>query len=83
MTDSEASRPQSKEGPNVLVEPPSPTLQATQSDFDDEYAGDSSPNAERKSQGPVSPKRRKRLRKPPNWPKENGLNQRIKSPLAM
>ncbi|KAK4501668.1 hypothetical protein PRZ48_007477 [Zasmidium cellare] len=86
LTDSEVSRPQSKEGPNVLVEPPSPMSQATQSDFDEEYAGDSSPNVERKEEpGALSPKRRKKAKKPPpNWPnKENGLNGRAKSPLAM
>ncbi|KAF2172765.1 hypothetical protein M409DRAFT_16730 [Zasmidium cellare ATCC 36951] len=88
LTDSEVSRPQSKEGPNVLVEPPSPMSQATQSDFDDEDFGDSSPNAERKenqNQGALSPKRKKKQKKPPpGWAsKESGLNERVKSPLAM
>lgn len=88
LTDSEVSRPQSKEGPNVLVEPPSPMSQATQSDFDEEDFGDSSPNAERKenqNQGALSPKRKKKQKKPPpGWAnKETGLNGRVKSPLAM
>lgn len=88
LTDSEVSRPPSKDGPpNVLVEPPSPSSPATQSDFDDEYGEDSSPHAQSKdpgaSQGPLSPKKRKRPKKPPNWPKENSPTQRVKSPLAM
>lgn len=81
LTDSETSRPQSKDGPDVLVEPPSP---AEQSDFDDdENVSESSPDVGRKLQGGGSPKRRKKLKKPPGWPRENGLGQRVKSPLAM
>ncbi|CAK4033000.1 Hypothetical predicted protein [Lecanosticta acicola] len=93
LTDSEVSRPQSKEGPAFLVEPPSPALRGPQSDCDDERDEDSSPDMSRKEpsgdamhvQSTVSPKKnRKKPKKPANWPIGNGggPNERPKSPLA-
>ncbi|UJO18487.1 uncharacterized protein CLAFUR5_07162 [Fulvia fulva] len=88
LTDSEASRPQSRNGLDVHDEPPSP--RTSHGDFEDDRAGgDSSPDLQRPIQDsqPSSPekKRKKRPKKPPNWPQGPGLgpNGRPKSPLAL
>ncbi|EME43512.1 hypothetical protein DOTSEDRAFT_72780 [Dothistroma septosporum NZE10] len=87
LTDSEGSRPQSRDGPHVHVEPPSP--RTSQGDFEEEHAGDgSSPDLQRpildSQQSSPERKRRKRPKKPQNWPQGPGLgpNGRNKSPLA-
>lgn len=88
LTDSEVSRPQSKEGPEVLVQPPSPASRGPQSDYDDEHEEDSSPNGVGKAPMHLqsSPKKsRKKHKKLPSWPRESGMGskERPKSPLAL
>lgn len=80
-SDSEMSRPQSRDQPDIVVEPPSPNARATQSDYYDEQDAHSPPERDPSEDRRGSPKKqRKRAKKIQGSPQNPG---RAKSPLAL
>ena len=80
VADCADSRPQSKDGPELQVEPPTPASNGAQSEAEDSDTMDAIEMPEVKS-GPSTPNgTREMMKRPPSWPDENS---RPRSPLGI